>query len=207
MKIVFDSFPKQTENETTHPINNPLAISYFIGAAFALSGIIPISIFCIMAYKHPVQSQDTPEMRQSQVDEVTNSFDVENDRHNTLGEMMHDIELEDKTTATATVNVNASVELSSEEEEDEETLIKPPLWKKIAVCCLTAFALFNYVGAELGFGSLVVTYIHKSKIASDSEAFLLNSAFWLSFTVFRFGGVILSAIFTDSTLLIMDVIA
>ncbi|KAG2377526.1 hypothetical protein C9374_009042 [Naegleria lovaniensis] len=220
VKIVFDSYPSaQPEGGAEHPINNPLALSHFIGAAVTLSGVIPIAIFCYLALKHPPQQPVDQETANNQVvEEVAKSFDEE--RVSNIGDVFHDIELEespkmndqnisnDATHHQAQASPLTSFEDEDEEEEEaKEQLTKPTLWQKIVVCALTGFALLNYVGAEIGFGSLVVSYIVKSNIATPSEAFLLNSGFWLSFTITRFAGVLLSAVFTDTTLLIVDIVA
>lgn len=177
---MFDSYPtaqsfngdnEQQQQQTEHPINNPLALSHFIGSIVTLSGVIPIAIFCFMALKHPPQQVvDETTASHQVVEEVAKSFDEE--KVSTIGDVFHDIELEEspkpnrEITSISSVAhhevAQSSTSLEDEDEEEEnsqETLIKPTLWQKIVVCVLTGFALLNYVGAEIGFGSLGRFYV------------------------------------------------
>jgi len=203
VKFIFKAFETTEEVTQVHPIKNALAVSYFITAGIAFSGLIPIAIFCILAYKTPDQPQETEHVKiQKHLDEISKSFDeLEDSNH--VGDMVHDIELEDEDDRKIEAGVEDEIEPP---EEEHDQLITPPFWKKVLVSALTAFALMNYVGAEIGFGGLIFTYIHKTGVTSDEEGFLINSAFWLSFTIMRFVCVFISSVISDAAMLILDVI-
>ncbi|EFC44974.1 predicted protein [Naegleria gruberi] len=207
VRIINDAYPT-IEGQEEHPIKNALALSYFIGAGIAISGVIPIAIFCFLAYKRPADKKATEPTKQ--IEQISKSFeDVEEKDFRNIGDIMHDMELEEKSQDSIEVKNEEPEEEQEEQDEEEEEgdkLIQAPLWKKLVVSGLTAFALLNYVGAEIGFGSLIVTYIDKTKVTTEDEGFLINSAFWLSFTIARFGCIILTSIFSDATLLVLDAI-
>jgi fucose permease len=68
------------------------------------------------------------------------------------------------------------------EEAELEALEQKRIQKKgIVISVLTGIALLFYVGAEIGFGGLIYSYVvEMRKIAGEVEGNLLNSAFWLS---------------------------
>jgi FHS family Na+ dependent glucose MFS transporter 1 len=63
-----------------------------------------------------------------------------------------------------------------------------------------------YVGLELGFGNWVYTYALKLKLANESSAAYLTSAFWGAFTLGRLLGVWTAARARSQTILFIDLI-
>lgn len=64
--------------------------------------------------------------------------------------------------------------------------------------------LFLYVGAEVGFGGWVYTYALEMKLADESIAAYITSAFWGAFTIARFYSITLAARLRPRTMLIID---
>jgi len=70
------------------------------------------------------------------------------------------------------------------------------------ILLVTLFVL--YVGLELGFGNWVYTYALTLKLADETRAAQLNSAFWGAFTVGRLLGILTAARMRSQTILYMD---
>ncbi|KAL0476334.1 12 TM domain-containing transmembrane protein Naglt1a [Acrasis kona] len=79
--------------------------------------------------------------------------------------------------------------------------------KQILVTGVIGLALFFYVGAEVGFGSLIYSYLTEWQgLTSESHANLLNSAFWLSFSLSRLAGAPISIYLSPKWMLILDLV-
>jgi MFS transporter, FHS family, Na+ dependent glucose transporter 1 len=64
-----------------------------------------------------------------------------------------------------------------------------------------AFFFFLYLGAELGFGIWIFTYLTKSNLSDDTVAAYVNSAFWGALTVGRLLAIPLAARFQPRLIL------
>ncbi|MGE5223736.1 MAG: MFS transporter [Omnitrophica WOR_2 bacterium] len=73
------------------------------------------------------------------------------------------------------------------------------------VILITLFFIL-YVGAEIGFGGWIFTYVTLLKISDVTAAAYLTSAFWGSFTAGRLVGIPLAARYKPETLLLVDLI-
>jgi FHS family Na+ dependent glucose MFS transporter 1 len=78
--------------------------------------------------------------------------------------------------------------------------------KRFIVSILIGLALLNYVGAELGYGAVLYSYVvEMTGLASDTEGSMLTSAFWLSFTIGRLLGVPTSAVLSPKNMILLDI--
>ncbi|KAL0489578.1 hypothetical protein AKO1_010412 [Acrasis kona] len=87
------------------------------------------------------------------------------------------------------------------EDEQDTSLVK-----KVIITLLTAAALFFYVGIEVGYGGLIYTYVRMKDLTDEAGASLVNSEFWLSFTVGRLVAIPLSGWLRPSIMLVLDVL-
>ena len=79
--------------------------------------------------------------------------------------------------------------------------------RRIIVSILIGLALFNYVGAEIGYGAVIYSYVVKMKrMATEVQGQLLTSVFWGSFTVGRLLAVPLSGVFSPKNMILMDIV-
>jgi FHS family Na+ dependent glucose MFS transporter 1 len=68
----------------------------------------------------------------------------------------------------------------------------------------SVFLLFLYVGVEGGFGGWIYTYALEMDLANSSNAAYITSAFWGTFTLFRFLSIPLAARLRPRTILYTD---
>lgn len=73
------------------------------------------------------------------------------------------------------------------------------------VLLITLFFIL-YVGAEIGFGGWIFTYVTILNISNATAAAYLTSAFWGSFTAGRLVGIPLAARYKPETLLLVDLL-
>jgi FHS family Na+ dependent glucose MFS transporter 1 len=116
--------------------------------------------------------------------------------------------LQSNKAATSTEATVQEIELegtdSQQEEPKEED--KKAKRKNIIVSLLIGLALLNYVGAELGYGAVIYSYVvEMTKMASETEGSMLTSAFWLSFTIGRLLGVPTSAVLSPKNMILLDI--
>lgn len=71
---------------------------------------------------------------------------------------------------------------------------------------LIAALLFIYVGAETGYGNWVFTYATRLNLANATDAALLTSTFWGSFTLGRLLGIAISTRVKPATILLIDLL-
>lgn len=64
---------------------------------------------------------------------------------------------------------------------------------RVTLIFLVAAFLFLYVGAEIGFGSWIATFVLRQNLADKAGASYLTSAFWGAFTFGRLVGIPLAA--------------
>jgi FHS family Na+ dependent glucose MFS transporter 1 len=76
----------------------------------------------------------------------------------------------------------------------------------LPLVALIATLLFVYVGAETGYGNWVFTYAMRLNLADATNAALLTSTFWGSFTLGRLLGIPISARAKPATILIIDLL-
>jgi FHS family Na+ dependent glucose MFS transporter 1 len=116
-----------------------------------------------------------------------------------------DVEMVGKDTAEQ--NDAATTAVEKEETPEQLAEMKRLRNKRALVSVITGLALLFYVGAEIGFGGLIYSYVVELQgLANESHGALLNSMFWLSFTISRFAGVPISAFFSSRIMLIVDMI-
>lgn len=71
---------------------------------------------------------------------------------------------------------------------------------------LIALFFFLYVGAEIGFGGWIFTYVLKTNLAGESMAAYLNAGFWGAFTLGRLLAIPIAARLRPRTILATDLI-
>ncbi|KAL9657642.1 hypothetical protein ABK040_012720 [Willaertia magna] len=214
--LIAPLFLKAALNQTKYA---PTTLTYFICAIIVATSVFTNIIFCLLAFK---QSKDNEKLERittenelvensiqmdDEEDELERELKEENERNDHVLEFTNEKNNIEENINLETINEEKeTTKINNNEEEDQhlEEYEDFPLWRKIALSLLTAFALFNYVGCEIDYGGLIFTYLHDTKLTTDDEASLINSGFWLSFTIFRFLGVILTSIFPDAVLLIVD---
>jgi len=96
------------------------------------------------------------------------------------------------------------------------TLSSPPLPKskeqggeaveKIGLAALVTLFFFFYVGAEVGTGDWIFTYIVKMNLSSETTAAYLTSAFWGALTVGRLLSIPLAIHLRPRTILMSDMV-
>lgn len=78
-------------------------------------------------------------------------------------------------------------------------------YNRLLVILLVLF-FFLYVGAEVGFGGWVFTYVTKLNLADEATAAYITSAFWGALTVGRLLGIPISTRLHPSTILWIDLV-
>ncbi|KAL0481226.1 sodium-dependent glucose transporter [Acrasis kona] len=79
--------------------------------------------------------------------------------------------------------------------------------RRIVVSVLIGLALFNYVGAEIGYGAVIYSYVVEwMGMATQGEGQLLTSVFWGSFTIGRLLAVPLSNVLSPKNMILIDIL-
>jgi len=78
-------------------------------------------------------------------------------------------------------------------------------WRTIKISLLVCIGIICAAGAEHGFGGTLYSYLHTKKLTTEAESGMINSSFWLSFTIGRILSIFLSYHIKSSSMLIMDI--
>lgn len=107
------------------------------------------------------------------------------------------------------------------EERGERTQLKPRSWwhrfspaviwnqlrkRTTIVAMFIGAAMFCIVGLEVIYGGMVYSFVVLSGMGTELDASLINSGYWIAFTVGRVASVIISLKLKPKTMLIMDII-
>jgi FHS family Na+ dependent glucose MFS transporter 1 len=78
--------------------------------------------------------------------------------------------------------------------------------KQFIVCILTGLSLLFYVGAEVGYGGLIYSYVlTQTNQFSENAASILTSTFWISFTLGRAISIPISKFLSVRNMLLIDI--
>lgn len=78
--------------------------------------------------------------------------------------------------------------------------------KQFTVCALTGLSLLFYVGAEVGYGGLIYSYVlTQTNQFSKNAASILTSTFWISFTLGRAISIPISKFLSVRNMLLIDI--
>ncbi|KAF0974997.1 hypothetical protein FDP41_005750 [Naegleria fowleri] len=104
------------------------------------------------------------------------------------------------------IEIRRTKPISLTSHQKESTGVSSMSWRSIKIILLVCLGIICVTGCEHGVGGTLYSYIHTKRLTTESEASLINSSFWLSFTVGRILSIFLSYHMKSSSILTMDVV-
>ena len=78
--------------------------------------------------------------------------------------------------------------------------------RNIKIIVFICLGIVCVTGVEHGVGGTLYSFIHTKNLTTESEASMINSSFWLSFTLGRIISIFLSYHMRSSSILVMDLV-
>jgi len=186
-------------------------MAYYLAAGATILSVFVALAVQLLPLEKPIQKKQEEELIQKQSTE---------DDTNEPTSAAADIPLQDTAESTSPTSPTADSSPITQEPIEQPQLEQPQpkshtgFFAKLSkyalfsrstqVSIIIGIGLFAYIGMEASYGGLVNTYVIEMKLAGEAHAQLVNSAYWLTFTLFRLLAAPISWFIEPRKVLILD---